>query len=129
VQFLERFTNGRIAIPIEMFDFGHFNVGVAFWDVLQHSEALTLLQKELCDSIEEQLPWVTFQNIEPNGHPHVTIAENGIKGRFPAIYKYVKGKYGGASMGISLSTINLYGKEQYSPGWNTLKSFILKPSP
>ncbi len=127
IEFLQKFVKGRKDIPIVMSDFGHFNIGVVYWDVLQHSEALTTLQKELCDAIQTHLQWVSFNPVEPNGIPHVTVGEGDIKGRFQEIYKYLKKNYTDPKY-VILNEMHLFEEPLYGYKWKTAAAFRLKPS-
>jgi 2'-5' RNA ligase len=127
ISFLQKFVNGRIHIPIKLSDFGHFNIGVVYWDVIQFSEDLTTLQKELCNGLENNLPWVGFNSVEPNGIPHVTVAEEDVKGRFDNIYYHVKNRYPDKRFEI-LNQIVLYEKATSKHTWNVAEIFPLRPS-
>jgi 2'-5' RNA ligase len=125
VEFMEKFVLGRKAIPIQMKGFGHFNIGIIYWDVLQEDERLTTLQQELCDGLES-LSWVAFNAIEPNGIPHVTVGEGNIRGRFASIYDYLKGKYR-KGIPVQLDTIHLFQKSSHVTVWESVATWTLSP--
>jgi 2'-5' RNA ligase len=126
IEFLEKFSYDRRDISINMSSFGHFSIGVIFWDVIERSEELTTLQKELCLGLEHKR-WISFDRREPNGNPHVTVAEGDTKGRFEEIFDYLKEKFPDKLPTI-LNKIHLFEKDSNKHTWNTAHICTLKPS-
>ncbi len=124
IEFMQKFTNGRKAIPVELKRFAHFSIGTIFQDVLEDEESLVVLQKELCYGLE-LIPWITFDTREPAGQPHVTVGTDDIKGRFKFIHDYVHEKY---PVGISaiLTDIHLFQKPPHTELWESTAVFTLQ---
>ena len=120
IPYLQKFVVGRKPIKLETVGFGHFNTGVIFRDILQDDSLLTVLQKELCDGLEEHIKWMKFHAIEPNGIPHVTVGEDDISGRFKEIYLSLLQKYP-ESQNFNLDMLELFEKQ--SGKWVVVKQF------
>jgi 2'-5' RNA ligase len=122
IPFLEKFVRGRKSITVDLESFGHFNIGVIYRDVIQHDSLLTDLQKELCDGLE-QLDWMIFNDIEPNGIPHVTVAEDGVRGRFATIYRFLKEAFSGYCK-CEITALHLF--EKRGEVWHVVHEFPLE---
>lgn len=92
VEYLKKFVNGRKAIPVTMTGFGHFGSGIVYCDMVCSTNALELVQQELCQGLES-FPFVTFEKTEPSGIFHVTVGRDDIRARFPAIYENLKATF------------------------------------
>lgn len=124
VPYLEKFVIGRNPISLEVKGFGHFNTGVIFRDILQNDSSLTVLQRELCDGLEEHLKWVTFYDIEPNGIPRVTLGEDDVSGRFKSIYLSLIDKFP-EGQEFDLDALELFEKQD-DKRWIVIKQFPFK---
>lgn len=126
ISFLEKFIKGRAPVPVKIGEIHHFNMGVIYLDILDYSEGLITMRRELCDGLQSAMPGIGFGSFEPEGSAHATLAEGDIKGRFMPLYEHVK-KYQNDER-IVLSKLHLFEKLAHAYEWKVTAVFPLKSS-